>query len=76
MIKTCQTGTEYFLDSCSMIRGFIEPKAKIEDYSERNKLIYHKIGHSLHTLNPVFKAATYNERTEVSACLINLKLRF
>jgi hypothetical protein len=62
--RLVNTGTEYFLDSCSMIRGFIEPKAKIEDYSERNKLIYHKIGHSLHTLNPVFKAATYNERTE------------
>ena len=53
-----------------MMRGFIEPRAKIEDYSDIKQLIQDKIGrigYSLHSLNPVFKAATCNEKTEVRA---------
>jgi hypothetical protein len=53
-----------------MMRGFIEPRAKVEGYTDIKKLIQEKIGrigYSLHSLNPVFKAATCNEKTEVSA---------
>jgi hypothetical protein len=51
------------------MRGFIEPRAKVEDYTDIKKLIQEKIGrigYSLHSLNPVFKAATCNQKTEVS----------
>ena len=65
-----QTDTHSFLNSHNMMRGFIEPRAKIEDYSDIKQLIQDKIGrigYSLHSLNPVFKAATCNEKTEVRA---------
>ncbi len=58
---------EYFLGSNEKIRGFLESKASLDDADdiETSKKIYKRIGYGLHALNPLFKAATYNQKTEV-----------
>lgn len=65
-------GTQYFLESNNKIRGFLETKAEFNQNNEKSKLIYHKIGHALHVLNPVFQSATYNDATKVSIFIIHM----
>ena len=61
-LKQC---TQYFLESNDKIRGFLEAKAEFNKTNEKSKNIYHKIGHALHVLNPVFKSASYGDATKV-----------
>lgn len=60
-----QLKEEYFLTSGDKIRYFWEPQAvdATSGRLNRDKMIaLNKIGHALHALNPVFGAATFDER--------------
>lgn len=63
-----QAGDEYFLTSTDKIRAFLESDASkaIEngDNPDKPKLIFNKIGHALHVLNPVFKKHTFSENVK------------
>jgi phytanoyl-CoA hydroxylase len=64
-----KAGDEYFLTSTDKIRAFLESDASkaIEngDNPDKPKLIFNKIGHALHVLNPVFKKHTFSENVKV-----------
>ena len=61
------TDNSYFITSNDKIRPFLEKKAVelIEKSKETNEeigdKIFNKIGHALHSLNPVFKEVTFSD---------------
>lgn len=60
-----QLKEDYFLTSGDKIRFFWEPGAVEEGSGKLNRakmIALNKIGHALHALNPVFGAATFDER--------------
>ncbi|KAL1756279.1 phytanoyl-CoA dioxygenase, partial [Schizophyllum commune] len=62
-------GDDYFLDSGDKIRYFLEPDAVTDGRLNRPKqLAVNKIGHALHTLDPLFRRVTLeNERLRAVA---------
>lgn len=64
-----QSKEKYFLESGDKIRYFWESTALAEDGSllVDPKVALNKVGHALHTLNPVFRKYTFDERVK-EAC--------
>lgn len=62
-------GDDYFLTSGDKLRFFFEPDAITQDgtLTRPKQEAVNKIGHSLHTLSPPFKAVSLNARTAVIA---------
>jgi phytanoyl-CoA hydroxylase len=50
----------YFLTSTDKIRPFKESNSTLNDSTKENKVLFNKIGHALHSLNPVFKEVTFD----------------
>jgi hypothetical protein len=74
--STNHVGDDYFLDSGDKIRFFFEPDAFSTEPDpltggaallKPKNLAVNKIGHSLHTLSPPFKAVSLNERNAAVA---------
>lgn len=63
-----QASDYYFLTSTDKIRAFLEEdKQGIITNSQdkdKHKLLFNKIGHALHSLNPVFKQITFNDNVK------------
>ncbi|PLN74591.1 hypothetical protein BDW42DRAFT_189685 [Aspergillus taichungensis] len=62
-------GDDYFLTSGDKLRFFFEPDAITQDgtLTRPKQEAVNKIGHSLHTLSPPFKAVSLNARTAAIA---------
>ncbi|KAJ5572497.1 Phytanoyl-CoA dioxygenase domain-containing protein 1 [Penicillium hetheringtonii] len=80
--KSDHVGDDYFLDSGDKIRFFFEPDAISSEPDpltgrpallKPKNLAVNKIGHSLHTLSPPFKAVSLNERNAAVAKALGFK---